>query len=326
MPLAKYSYSGPVDHTVVPDVKNIAGKSVVITGGANGMGETCVRHFVKAGAFVTFADMNEARGKAVEAELNEGAEAGKPRAVFVKCDIRSWDDQIHMFDTAKAQSPSKSIDVVIANAGISRSSGDSLWRLDDPSGAPTKPDLNIVDVNLIGTMYSFKLAVHYFRQQPDTADRDRAFIMTGSLTAYIDSPGNWEYTATKYALLGLMKTVRRNSWEQGVRINYVAPCYIRSAIRTAEYEKWLVDRGVQFGEQEDVAGCMLRIACDTTINGRSFRIAPRVLVKEGFVDIDREDYRENVDADEYFVKNQATQLVIIEDQWRDDYTVRVFKE
>ena len=125
MPIPKYSYTGPVDHTVVPDLKNVAGKSVVITGGANVIGETCVRHFVKAGAFVTFADIDETRGRAVEAELSTDSEK-TPRAVFVKCDIRSWDDQVRMFDTAKTQSPARSVDVVIANAGISRSSGDDL--------------------------------------------------------------------------------------------------------------------------------------------------------------------------------------------------------
>lgn len=90
------------------------------------MGEAMVRQFVDAGAFVTFADVNP-RGYDVEKELNG---AGSPRAAFVKCDLRDWDEQIKMFETAKNSSPSKSVDVVIANAGISRSSGDSLWELD----------------------------------------------------------------------------------------------------------------------------------------------------------------------------------------------------
>jgi len=64
-----------------------------------------------------------------------------------------------------------------------------------------------------------------------------------------------------------MRTVRRNSHEQGIRINYVAPCWIKSAIRTAEYEKWLVDRGIEFGTQQDVANCMMHISCDKSING-----------------------------------------------------------
>jgi len=37
-------------------------------------------------------------------------------------------------------------------------------------------------------MYTWKLAVHYFRKQPDTDDRDRCFIITGSMVAWIDSP------------------------------------------------------------------------------------------------------------------------------------------
>lgn len=64
-----------------------------------------------------------------------------------------------------------------------------------------------------------------------------------------------------------MRTARHSSWEQGIRINYVAPCWIKSAIRTKEYEQWLIDHGIEFGEQEDVAGCMMRIASDKSING-----------------------------------------------------------
>ncbi|KAK7424610.1 hypothetical protein QQZ08_008493 [Neonectria magnoliae] len=321
MPLPRYTYTGPVDCTVPPNRDNVQNKSVVITGGANGMGEVCVREFVAAGAFVTFADVDEKRGTAIEKELNNGNVC----AVFVKCDIRDWDQQKVMFETAKSKSPKNSVDIVIANAGISRSSGDSLWNLDDPNEEPTKPNLNIVKVNLEGTLYTWKLAVHYFRKQPDTQEHDRCFIITGSMVAWIDSPGNWEYTATKYGLRGFMRTARRSSFEQGIRINYVAPCWIKSAIRTAEYEKWLLDRGIEFGEQVDVANCMMRISTDKSINGRSLMITPRSVAKEGFQDIDRDDYKDTLE-DEYFKKVQESQLVIIEDKWLDDYEVRIYKD
>ncbi|EEY23340.1 hypothetical protein D7B24_004898 [Verticillium nonalfalfae] len=320
MPLQPYKYTGPIDHTVVPDRSKVIGKSVIVTGGANGMGEECVRQFVAAGAFVTIGDVND-RGTELEKELNANGEC----CVFVKCDIRDWEQQKAMFQTAKDRSPSKSVDIVIANAGISRSSGDSLWNLDDPNSEPTKPDLNIVDVNLRGSLYTWKLAVHYFRQQPDSEERDRCFIITGSMVGWIDSPGNWEYTSTKYGLHGFMRTARRNSWEQGIRIVYVAPCWIKSAIRTAEYEKWLMDRGVEFGEQEDVGGCMMRVACDKSINGRSLMITPRSMAKEGFMDINRDDYLDTPE-DAYLKKVQENQLVIIEDKWRDDFKVRIYKE
>ena len=63
----------------------------------------------------------------------------------------------------------------------------------------------------------------------------------------------------------------------------------------------------------------------TDIIGRSWMITPRSVAKEGFVDIDREDYK-NTPEDEYLKKVQASQLVIIEDKWLDDYKVRIYKD
>lgn len=215
---SRYSYTGPIDHTVQIDQSRLLNKSVVITGGANGMGEICVKQFAAAGSYVTFADTNEARGKQVEDEV---LKAGG-RAQFVRCDVTSWDDQVRMFDAAITNSPNGSCDVVVANAGISRSSGDSLWKLDgmprfarldprlqltdstDPNGEPSKPELNIVNVNLNGSLYTFKLATHYFRKQPAGEDRDRCFIITGSVVAYIDSPVRLKLSSIAASRLALI--------------------------------------------------------------------------------------------------------------------------
>lgn len=183
MPIPRYDYTGPVDHTIPTDHAKLKGKSVIITGGANGMGETCVRHFAESGAFVTIADVNK-RGYELSSEINK--KYGDERTTFIEVDIRDWDQQKNMFEIA--MSKFGAVDIVIANAGISRSSGDSLWNLEDPNGEPTKPDLNIVEVNLKGSFYTWKLAVHYWRRQRESEERDRCFIFTGSMVAWIDSP------------------------------------------------------------------------------------------------------------------------------------------
>lgn len=121
--LSKYTYNGPIDCSVPTDKAMLRGKSVIITGGANGMGEQAVRDFVAAGSFVTFCDMN-LRGNDIEKEL------GSDRCCFVECDIRDWDAQVRTFKAAKTKSPHNSVDIVIANAGISRVGVDSLWKLD----------------------------------------------------------------------------------------------------------------------------------------------------------------------------------------------------
>lgn len=47
--------------------------------------------------------------------------------------------------------------------------------------------MHIIDINLIGVMYTFKLAVHYFRRSPLDGRRDRCFIFGGSIAGYLDN-------------------------------------------------------------------------------------------------------------------------------------------
>ncbi|KAK4941022.1 hypothetical protein LTR10_018942 [Elasticomyces elasticus] len=152
---AVYEYTGPVDCSVVPDKTQCSGKSVIVTGGrfkivvpfgaidpdvgvgcvkngadpspllgANGMGEAYVREFTKNGAFVTYCDLNEEKGKAIETELTP------EKCCFVKCDVSSWDDQVQLFAAAVTKSPSKTVDIVIANAGVGRGAGDPIMALE----------------------------------------------------------------------------------------------------------------------------------------------------------------------------------------------------
>ena len=110
-----------------------------------------------------------------------------------------------MFEAARTKSPCKAVDVVIANAGVRRGSGDPMMALEgdflndiyvlclltcfasDPEKTPTKPSVHIIDINLIGVMYSLKLAIHYFRASPITPMRDRCFIFGGSIAGYADN-------------------------------------------------------------------------------------------------------------------------------------------
>jgi hypothetical protein len=57
----------------------------------------------------------------------------------------------------------------------------------DPFSTPTKPSMHIIDINLVGAIYTFKLAVHYFRRSPTDAERDRCFIFIGSVAGILDN-------------------------------------------------------------------------------------------------------------------------------------------
>lgn len=167
------------------DAKKLAGRSVVITGGASGIGEATVRAFVAAGAFVTFGDIAVEDGQRLVSEL------GADKVAFASCDVLAWDQQLKLFKTAIEKAPSKSIDVVCANAGIAVDD-DLLVGPEriaaDPTADPTEPKLSTFKVNAIGVAYTAKLAGHYLASRTGGEHKDRSLIITASLAGYLDMP------------------------------------------------------------------------------------------------------------------------------------------
>lgn len=100
---------------------------------------------------------------------------------------------------------------------------------------PQKPNLKILDINLVGVMYTIKLALHYFRKQYNAAvnkepgaalvssDLDSCLVLQGSLAGFVDQPGSPQYNASKFGLRGTMRCLRRTVLQHGTRINYIAP-------------------------------------------------------------------------------------------------------
>jgi NAD(P)-dependent dehydrogenase (short-subunit alcohol dehydrogenase family) len=180
-----FNKSNAVQPGATFDAKKLAGRSVVLTGGASGIGEATVRAFVAAGAFVTFGDIAVEQGESLASEL------GADKVAFVSCDVLAWDQQLQLFKTALEKAPSKSIDIVCANAGIAVTD-DLLVEPEqiaaDPTADPTEPKLSTFKVNTIGVAYTAKLAGHYLASRTGEEPKDRAFIITASLAGYLDLP------------------------------------------------------------------------------------------------------------------------------------------
>ncbi|KNG86138.1 hypothetical protein ANOM_005460, partial [Aspergillus nomiae NRRL 13137] len=148
----------------------------------------------------------------------------KLRTVFVKCDVSSWDDQVNLFRVAKEKAPNGRIDAVIANAGIY---GPDILegavsrplivasRLSEEQ--PTKPNTSMLNVNLIGVMYTTRLAAWHFDRQNSI---DPCVILVSSIMGYIDTQGSSVYSAAKHGVRGLMTCLRR---KKTIRVNCLAP-------------------------------------------------------------------------------------------------------
>ena len=75
-----------------------------------------------------------------------------------------------------------------------------------------------------------------------------------------------------------MRTVRRSSHSQGIRMKNVATYYVESNIRTAEVQRicrHLLSKGVEFAKGEDCDATVLKIACDRAVNGRTLAVVSR---------------------------------------------------
>lgn len=121
--------------------------------------------------------------------------------------------------------------------------------------------------NLLGVAYTAKLANFYFPKQPEAADRDRCLVITASLSGYIDHPGSPQYSASKWAIRGLMRSLRRTGPSFGMRVNVIAPWFIHTRILSDEVAHTMKDAGGVFAEVEDAASAVLHFASDKAING-----------------------------------------------------------
>ncbi|RMZ39452.1 short chain dehydrogenase/reductase family oxidoreductase [Aspergillus flavus] len=251
---------------------------------ANGLGEGYVRALVAEGVNVCIADLNEEKGKKLEAEL-KGTK-------YIQCNTTIWEDQARLFREAVSFSPTGKIHYVVANAGIHRPDEVFLYSGDDQE--PQKPDLSTIDVNIQGTLYTAKLASHYFIKQngqtPSPKQEDTCLVLIGSGAAFLDCPRAPQYCASKWAMRGIMHALRRTAFYYGSRVNIISPWYVKTNILSEDAFAHVSSLGVVFATVEDAGQCLLRILSDTSINGHSIFVSGRKWAAQGYLDLDLEDY------------------------------------
>jgi NAD(P)-dependent dehydrogenase (short-subunit alcohol dehydrogenase family) len=284
--MAAYKSSGPIDCSVKPDLSKVKGRTAIVTGGASGIGRAYVRSLSKAGAYVVIADIDSKAGQEAQSEFPE-------TSAFVKCDVLSWQEQLSAFKKALELAPHGQIDIVIANAGIG--GGDTLSMNDLSKDEPEEPKLRTLEINLKGVFYTVKLALWYFQKQesllPEGHKRDRNLILQASMAGYIDIPTP-QYSASKFGVRGLMRALRHIVPQYGVRVNVIAPWYIKTAILDASMVNLIEEVGAGWATVESCAAAVERIVTDEKIQARSFAIVPQDWKggESGFMDLDQDDF------------------------------------
>jgi NAD(P)-dependent dehydrogenase (short-subunit alcohol dehydrogenase family) len=276
--------SRPVDTSEPYDVTWVAGKTIVITGGASGFGEGFFRKWADAGAHVIIGDVNKARGQALVNEVRK--KTGSRHHHFLYCDVTEWQSQVDFFRTAEQLSPHGGIDGVVANAGIA----DNMPTFETPKGldaaTPPPPNLKCFEVNLLGVMYTAHLAMFYLPRNPNSAkagssqtqqSRDRHLLLLGSVASLSPLPGQALYCTSKHGVLGLFRSLRSTAFVHGIRVNMLCPYFIDTPIIPTAGRALLA--GSAMGKPEDVVDAGTRLVADTRIVGRALVVGPKVRVE-----------------------------------------------
>jgi NAD(P)-dependent dehydrogenase (short-subunit alcohol dehydrogenase family) len=273
--------SKPIDLTAPYDSACLEGKTILITGGASGIGEGLFKHWASKGANVTIGDINIERGLNLVREVRQLT--GNKDLHFVHCDVTDWESQVHMFKEAVRHSSHGGIDTVVANAGILEKSGEfeSPVGLDAPS--PPKPNLLPVKVNLIGTLYTAHLAMFYLPRNPEPTPssslRDRHLLLLGSMASLLPIPGQPLYGVSKHGVLGLFRNLRATSFVSRVRVNLLCPYCIDTPLVGAAAR--ILFAGGVMGTLDDLVDAGTRLVADSSISGRSLVVGPKLKIEEG---------------------------------------------
>ena len=186
---------------IYPD---LAGKVVIVTGGAGGIGEAITRAFIAQKARVGFLDIDTARGERLQAELGDDS-------LFVPADVTDIGGLKAAIQTVRDRFGP--VDVLINNAAHDE-------RHDTLEVTEEYWDGRIA-VNLKHQFFAAQAAL------PDMkASGKGAIVNLGSCSWVIGQGGMAAYTASKSAVLGLTRSLARDFGEFGVRVNAIAPGWI----------------------------------------------------------------------------------------------------
>lgn len=222
----------------------LEGKVAIITGGAQGMGETHARRFVKEGAKVVLTDILEEKGQALADELGENA-------LFIKQDVTSaaeWETVV-----AKAEEAFGPVNVLVNNAGISMAK--SILQITEEEYR------RIVDINQTSVFLGMKTTIPSMQKAGGGS-----IVNVSSINGLVG--GAIGYTDTKFAVRGMTKAAAVECAHYGIRVNSVHPGVIATPMIVQEDQKAQIEEFAKqiplkrIAESEEITHLVLFLASD----------------------------------------------------------------
>jgi 3alpha(or 20beta)-hydroxysteroid dehydrogenase len=215
-------------------------KVALVTGGARGIGEACARAVVANGGQVVIADLSDESGQGLGTELGE-------RARYVHLDVTSADEWAQAVAFTLAEFGT--LNVLVNNAGTATFG---------PLGTYTRESWDaLLAVNLTGPFLGMSAA-----RDALVASAPAAIVNVSSAAGMVGSAQAHGYTASKFGLRGLTKSVALELGAFGVRCNSVHPGPIRTPFTQDLDMSLIVGPLGRMGEPEEVANLVVYLASD----------------------------------------------------------------
>jgi len=186
----------------------LEGEIAIVTGGARGIGKAVVEVFVAHGASVVFCDLDPELGHPVEQQLGE-------RTRFVTADVSSEADIANVAETcANAFGPAT---VLVNNAGVNANFDATTMTVDDWD--------RFMGVDLKSAWLGAKYVLPHMREVGRGS-----IVNVASMHALATLEGFFPYAAAKSGLVGMTRSLALDWGAHGIRVNAVAPGYIRTRL------------------------------------------------------------------------------------------------
>lgn len=193
-------------------MKDFAGKTAFVTGGASGIGLSMARAFGAAGMNVMLADINEDDLAAAVTELRER----QVKAAGVRCDVterasveRAAQETVDTFGK---------VHLVCNNAGVGAGG---------PIDAVKPGDWDwTISVNLMGVVYGMEAFLPHIRAHGEGGH----YVNTASMAGMISIPGMEPYTASKYAVVGMSEGWAGQLAPESIGVSVLCPGFVKTRI------------------------------------------------------------------------------------------------
>ncbi|MEI5523393.1 SDR family oxidoreductase [Streptomyces brasiliscabiei] len=217
----------------------------IVTGGVGGIGAAVVRALAAEGADVVVADIRDAEGAKLAAELGG-------RARYVNLDVS--DEEAWQRAVAEVEETLGPVSVLVNNAGVAD------WGSMEEQ--PLASFRRVLDVNLQGPWLGMRAVAPSLRRAGGGV-----IVNISSLAGLTSYAGIGSYAASKWGLRGLTKTAALELAPDGVRVCSVHPGAIRTPMTAGFGDAHTSGQPIpRFGEPEEVARMVLFIVADATFS------------------------------------------------------------